>query len=333
MCQKGKEAAAAANYPKIRLLLIPKTAAKKPAKDVNSQWVRCQPDTVVAEAGAASPARCIYFGLRLHKDLDVPIGLIESAWGGSAIEPWTIPGDKNGIERRQYTRHDCPRQAAAHSRRDLVPGRDERLRKEPAEVFRQDEGPRRGLAEGMGLRFPLLFRSDSPYNGYPDGELPALWEAQVESLKIPKTGMAVTTDLVSNLGDIHPINKLDVGNRLAPGRGQGIRQEGRGLLGAAQQVDEDRGRQHPAFVRPCRRPEVARRRALSEFKIAAADGKFVPAVATIDGETVVVEANGLASPTQVQFGWHHRANPNLANGAGLPASPFQTNNWQGGTGE
>ena len=38
--------AAAANYPKIRLLLIPKTAAKKPAKDVQSPWVRCQPDTV-----------------------------------------------------------------------------------------------------------------------------------------------------------------------------------------------------------------------------------------------------------------------------------------------
>ena len=46
MCQNGKGEAAAANYPKIRLLLIPKTAAKKPAKDVQSPWVRCQPDTV-----------------------------------------------------------------------------------------------------------------------------------------------------------------------------------------------------------------------------------------------------------------------------------------------
>ena len=44
----------------------------------------------------ASPAALYYFGLRLHKDLDVPIGLIDSAWGGSPIEPWTIAGGKGG---------------------------------------------------------------------------------------------------------------------------------------------------------------------------------------------------------------------------------------------
>ena len=72
---------------------------------------------------------------------------------------------------------------------------------------------------------------------------------------------------------------------------------------------------------------------LTEFKIAAADGQFKPATATIDGDTVVVQAEGLEKPTQVQFGWHKVANPNLMNKEGLPASPFQTNNWQGGTGE
>ena len=72
---------------------------------------------------------------------------------------------------------------------------------------------------------------------------------------------------------------------------------------------------------------------LSDFEIAGADGTFVPAEATIDGETVVVRANGVASPTQVRCGWRNTAMPNLANGAGLPASPFRTNNWQGGTGE
>ena len=96
MCQKGKEEVAAANHPKIRLLLIPKTAATKPAKDVQSQWVRCQPDTLVAGGWGGFSGALYYFGLRLHKDLDVPIGLIESAWGGSAIEPWTTTGDKGG---------------------------------------------------------------------------------------------------------------------------------------------------------------------------------------------------------------------------------------------
>ena len=72
---------------------------------------------------------------------------------------------------------------------------------------------------------------------------------------------------------------------------------------------------------------------LREFEIAGVDGKFQPAKAVIDGDTVVVEANEVASPAQVRFGWHNVANPNLVNKEGLPASPFQTDNWQGGSGE
>jgi sialate O-acetylesterase len=72
---------------------------------------------------------------------------------------------------------------------------------------------------------------------------------------------------------------------------------------------------------------------LSEFQIAGADGRFVSAQAAIDGDAVVVEAKEVAAPTQVRFGWHHKTNPNLENKEGLPASPFRTDNWQGGTGE
>ena len=54
--------------------------------------------------------------------------------------------------------------------------------------------------------------------------------------------------------------------------------------------------------------------------------------ATIYSETVVVQADAVAAPAQVRFCWHKVANPNLANKEGLPASPFQTDNWQGGTG-
>ena len=72
---------------------------------------------------------------------------------------------------------------------------------------------------------------------------------------------------------------------------------------------------------------------LTEFEIAGADGKFVPAKATIDGDTVVVQTKDVATPTQVRFGWRNVANPNLVNKEGLPASPFKTDNWQGGTGE
>ena len=74
-------------------------------------------------------------------------------------------------------------------------------------------------------------------------------------------------------------------------------------------------------------------KSLSEFEIAGADGKFVPAEATIDGDTVVVQSKAVATPTQVRLGWRNVANPNLVNKEGLPASAFKTDNWQGGAGE
>jgi len=60
---------------------------------------------------------------------------------------------------------------------------------------------------------------------------------------------------------------------------------------------------------------------------------LVPAKAVIDGKTVVVSAEGVAEPKNVRFAWRNDATPNLMNKAGLPASPFKTDNWQGGTGE
>ena len=72
---------------------------------------------------------------------------------------------------------------------------------------------------------------------------------------------------------------------------------------------------------------------LTEFEIAGADGKFVPAEAAIDGDTIIVQAKAVTTPTQARFGWQNKANPSLINKEGLPASPFKTDNWQGGTGE
>ena len=78
--------------------VVPRSAAK-PAKDVHATWVECSPKTssrTAAAECAGFSAAIYYFGLRLHKELGVPIGLIESAWGGSHIEPWMIAGDKGG---------------------------------------------------------------------------------------------------------------------------------------------------------------------------------------------------------------------------------------------
>ena len=63
---------------------------------------------------------------------------------------------------------------------------------------------------------------------------------------------------------------------------------------------------------------------LTWFTLAGADGKYVPAVATVVGDTVEVSAAGIEHPMAVRFAWDETAQPNFFNAAGLPAAPFRT---------
>ena len=78
---------AAANYPNIRLFHVKKTPMSQPQDDVQltAAWKECSPETVANFSAVAH-----FFGRHLHQELDVPIGLIETAWGGTRIEPWII---------------------------------------------------------------------------------------------------------------------------------------------------------------------------------------------------------------------------------------------------
>ena len=67
---------------------------------------------------------------------------------------------------------------------------------------------------------------------------------------------------------------------------------------------------------------------LTYFLICGEDEKFVPATAEIDGETVIVSNPDVAKPVAVRFAWQDTAVPNLINSAGLPASPFRTDNFE-----
>jgi sialate O-acetylesterase len=74
---------AAANFPQIRQYKVPTLASAKRAEDVAATWVACSPAT----AGNFSAA-AYYFARDLHKRLGVPIGIINSSWGGTQIEGW-----------------------------------------------------------------------------------------------------------------------------------------------------------------------------------------------------------------------------------------------------
>ncbi len=83
-CAGGKEAAANSKNPKIHLFTVPHKIAAEPTTELKSKWVECGPDTVGNFSGVA-----YYFGRDLQKALNVPVGLIESNWGGTPAEAWT----------------------------------------------------------------------------------------------------------------------------------------------------------------------------------------------------------------------------------------------------
>jgi sialate O-acetylesterase len=76
---------------------------------------------------------------------------------------------------------------------------------------------------------------------------------------------------------------------------------------------------------------VAKGGALRGFEIAGEDRKFVPAEARIDGNTVVVQSARVSKPVAVRYAWEDNPECSLYNKAGLPASPFRTDDWPGVT--
>ena len=157
--------------------------------------------------------------------------------------------------------------------------------------------------------------------------LPEFWDAQVDCLtKIPNTGMAVVTDITGNVTDIHPPNKRDVGRRLALwalakdyGRDELVHS---GPL--YKSVAFGAGKATLRFDHVGGGLVSGDGKELSQFTIAGADMKFVPAVATVVGATIEVSSPEVAKPTAVRYAWHETAIGNLANKEGLPASPFRT---------
>ncbi len=97
---KEKEIAAA-NYPKIRLFTVPRRVGRTPKQDLESgSWAACTPETVADFSAVA-----YFFGRKIHKDLNVPVGLINCSWGGTPAEAWTsaemlksLPAYRNWVE-------------------------------------------------------------------------------------------------------------------------------------------------------------------------------------------------------------------------------------------
>ena len=157
-----------------------------------------------------------------------------------------------------------------------------------------------------------------------EGGWPRLRESQLKTLALHDTGMAVAIDIGAAM-EIHPRNKQDVGRRLARWAMRDCYGdtdiEVSGPLYASNAVEGDKIRISFTHVGGGLK---AKGDALKGFAIAAVDKKFVWAQASIEGESVVVWNANIASPRYVRYAWADNPECTLYNGAGLPASPFRT---------
>jgi len=80
---------AAANYPRIRLFMTPMVFSSRPEATVSGKWQVCTPENLFADGWDGFSAVAYYFGRQLHKDINVPIGLVQTCWGGTPAEAWT----------------------------------------------------------------------------------------------------------------------------------------------------------------------------------------------------------------------------------------------------
>ncbi|MBN2310620.1 MAG: sialate O-acetylesterase [Candidatus Hydrogenedentes bacterium] len=92
-CINAEQEIAEANYPGIRLFSVPLTVAGEPQESCGGAWALCSPETVPGFSAAG-----YFFGRKLHQELDVPIGLINSSWGGTPAESWTTRETLEGNE-------------------------------------------------------------------------------------------------------------------------------------------------------------------------------------------------------------------------------------------
>ncbi len=155
-------------------------------------------------------------------------------------------------------------------------------------------------------------------------------EAQTEALNLPATGMAVTID-IGEWNDIHPLNKKDVGTRMAlAARKVAYGEKNLVSSGPVYKEMTVKGRKIVlSFDNTGSGLKVKGGGKLKQFAIAGADMKFVWAKARIRGDKVIVRGRKIRQPVAVRYAWaDNPAGANLYNREGLPAAPFRTDNRQ-----
>lgn len=361
-----------ADNPRIRLMIVDKKAADYPQDDLPTKgWAASTPDTAKDFSAVAW-----YFAREIEQREHVPVGVIDSTWGGTVAEAWvrvTALGEDASLDPLFASRGQMLDHAAdtENQLKDEQRQRDEaKAAGKPAPNFPWHPplaswGPgnlwngmiapltplpirgaiwyqgesnsalercplydriMRTLIEdwrrqwGVGA-FPFFYVQISNFKSTQLEDWASLRAQQVKTLGLRNTAMAVTID-IGNPDDVHPTDKLTVGHRLALAARaltygeSSLEYSGPIFRQATPEGSSIRAWFDHAHGLTTKGGEVA------DVEVAGSDGKFAPASAKVDGETIVATSPDVGNPVAIRYGWSNSPQCNLFNGDGLPASPF-----------
>jgi sialate O-acetylesterase len=178
--------------------------------------------------------------------------------------------------------------------------------------------------------FPFYYVQISPYEYGPPTQSQYLREAQLATLSVKNTGMAVTLD-IGNPKNIHPANKQDVGDRLARWALTKTYGKGAPYTGPLYTLMRKRkGEIEISFSHAEKGLVLTGGTGGNGFQIAGADRMFRSAAVRVSGSRLIVSRPDLASPEAVRYAFTNTSVATLFNVEGLPASSFRTDNWEEG---
>ena len=336
-----REEVASGIYSGVRMFTVKKDTSAIPLENCSGSWIIPDTNTVNDFSAVAW-----FYGAYLNKQLGVPVGLIATAWGGTPAEVWTpVESIKAEPDLGFYLNHFNGSQWWPGTPGVLYNAMIYPLINYPIKgaIWYQGESNKLDAklypeliktmitswrkAWNVG-DFPFYYVQIAPYTYDEPYSGALLREAQLKCLSIPNTGMAVTMDLVDNIRDIHPKNKLDVGKRLAfwslkktYGKKDVICS---GPIFSEMQIS---GKNISLVFSHAEGGLKISKTTQNNFTIAGADRVFYPATVKVSGDKLVVSSSKVKKPVAVRYAFTNTSQATFFNGAGLPAPSFRTDNW------